>query len=45
MPADFEHIRVGAQLRRDLLQLLVGLGVVAKLHPALGGMEMVAVRW
>lgn len=45
VPANFEHIWVGVQLRRDLLHLLIGLGMIAKFQPALSGEQMVAVRW
>jgi hypothetical protein len=37
VPADFEHAWMSAKLGRDPLQFLVGLSVIPKLQPTLGG--------
>src|ERR1035437_1871418 len=45
VPANFQHIRMGAKLRGDTFQFIVGFQMIPKLQPALGGAEMVAVRY
>jgi hypothetical protein len=43
LPTEFQNMRMDTELGRDPLQLVVGLDVIPKFQPALGGEQVVAV--